>query len=118
VLKYRRKFLLSIVKNRLADPSEVCALEFKEEFRRSAICSVSATIGINRFDSAHPTDYVAVGSPAEKTVSLTIALEADREWPSTSPLGGPFIAALRGAQRNEMVDSYRLRTMWVACSVA
>jgi hypothetical protein len=24
----------------------------------------------------------------------------------------------RGAQRNEMVDSYRLRTMWVACSVA
>jgi hypothetical protein len=25
---------------------------------------------------------------------------------------------LRGTQRNEMVDSYRLRTMWVACSVA
>jgi hypothetical protein len=27
-----RKFFLSITKNRLADPSEICALEFKEEF--------------------------------------------------------------------------------------
>jgi hypothetical protein len=31
-LNYERKFFLSITKNRLADPSEICALEFKEEF--------------------------------------------------------------------------------------
>jgi hypothetical protein len=74
---------MSITKNRLADPSEICALEFKEEFRRSALCSVSATIGINRFDSAHPPDNVAIGSPAENTVRLAIALEADEEWPLT-----------------------------------
>jgi hypothetical protein len=30
----------------------------------------------------------------------------------------PVNRGLRGTQRNEMVDSYRLRTMWVACSVA
>jgi hypothetical protein len=92
-LKSRRNFLLSITKNRLADPSEICAHEFKEEFRRSAICAVSPTIGINRLDSAHPTDNVTIGSPAENTVRLTIALEADEEWPSPSPLGGPLIAA-------------------------
>jgi hypothetical protein len=83
VLNCKRKFFLTITKNRLADPSEICALEFKEEFRRSAICSVSATIGINRFDSAHPTDNVAIGSPAENTVRLAIALEANEEWPLT-----------------------------------
>jgi len=91
-LKSKRKFLLSITKNRLADPSEICALEFKEEFRRSAICAVSPTIGINRFDSAHPTDNVTIGSLAENTVRLTMALEA-AEWPSPSPLGWPLIAA-------------------------
>jgi hypothetical protein len=67
--------------------------EFKEEFRRSAICAVSPTIGINRFDSANPTDNVAIGSPAENTVRLTIALEADEEWLPPSPLGGPLIVA-------------------------
>jgi hypothetical protein len=36
------------MKNRLADPSEICALEFKGEFRRFGICSVSATIDIDR----------------------------------------------------------------------
>ncbi|ESW87697.1 hypothetical protein X772_11580 [Mesorhizobium sp. LSJC280B00] len=35
------------MKNRLPDPSEICALEFKGEFRRFKICSVSATIGID-----------------------------------------------------------------------
>jgi hypothetical protein len=93
-LKSKRKFLLPIAKNRLADPSEICTLEFKEEFRRSAICAVLPTIGINRFDSAHPTDNVTIGSPAENTVRLTTALEADEEGPSPSPLGGPLIAAL------------------------
>jgi len=80
------------MKNRLFDPSKIRALEFKGEFRRSAICAVSPTIGINRFDSANPTDNVAIGSSAENTVRLTIALEADEERPSP-PLGGPLIAA-------------------------
>ncbi|MET4291218.1 hypothetical protein ABIB06_002567 [Bradyrhizobium sp. LB8.2] len=37
------KFFLHAMKNRLPDPSEICALEFKGEFRRFKICSVSAT---------------------------------------------------------------------------
>ncbi|MGC2833822.1 MAG: hypothetical protein WA238_06455 [Methylocella sp.] len=36
------------MKHRAPDPSEIYALDFEEEFRRSAICSVSATIGIDR----------------------------------------------------------------------
>jgi hypothetical protein len=36
------------MKNRLPDPSEICALEFKGEFRRFKICPVSATIDIDR----------------------------------------------------------------------
>jgi hypothetical protein len=36
------------MKNRLADPSEICALDFKGEFGRSEIGSVSVTIVINR----------------------------------------------------------------------
>jgi len=42
-----RKFFLRIAKNRLGDPSEIRAPEFEGEFRRSAISSVSATIGLN-----------------------------------------------------------------------
>src|SRR5437899_10924215 len=34
-------------KNRIPDPSEILALEFKGEFRRSEICSVSQTIDID-----------------------------------------------------------------------
>jgi hypothetical protein len=37
-----------MMKNRIADPLEIRALDFKEEFRRFRIGSVSATIGINR----------------------------------------------------------------------
>jgi hypothetical protein len=43
-----RKFFPCAAKDRLADPSEIRALDFKQEFRRSAICSVSATIGVDR----------------------------------------------------------------------
>jgi hypothetical protein len=35
------------MKNRPPDPSEICALEFKGEFRGFGNCSVSATIGID-----------------------------------------------------------------------
>jgi hypothetical protein len=41
------KFFLHTMKNRLPDPSEICALEFKGEFRRFKICLVLATIGID-----------------------------------------------------------------------
>ena len=34
-------------KNRLPNPSKIRPLDFKSEFRRSAICAVSATIGID-----------------------------------------------------------------------
>src|ERR1700746_2293054 len=58
----RRKFFLHTVKDRLADPSEICALEFKGEFRRFAICSVSGTIGINRpiFDIRNPRTTISL----------------------------------------------------------
>src|ERR1700730_12831956 len=42
------KFFPYTLKHRALKPSEIRALDFKGEFRRSAICSVSATIGINR----------------------------------------------------------------------
>lgn len=42
------KICLRTVKNRLLDPAENCALEFKGESRRFGICSVSATIDIDR----------------------------------------------------------------------
>jgi hypothetical protein len=43
----QRKFFPRAMKSRLPDPSEICALDFKREFRRLGICSISATIGIN-----------------------------------------------------------------------
>jgi len=48
VLNFGRKFFLCLMKNRLADPSEIHAFDFKGEFRRSAICSLPVTIGIDR----------------------------------------------------------------------
>jgi hypothetical protein len=47
-LIFQRKFFPRTMKNRLPDPSEIRALEFKGEFRGFRIRSVSATIGINR----------------------------------------------------------------------
>jgi hypothetical protein len=47
-LIFRRKFFLGKDKDRLPDPSEICALDFKGKFRRFKICSVqrlSASIG-------------------------------------------------------------------------
>ena len=43
-LNFQSKFFLCEMKNRLPDPSEICALDFKHEFGRSAVCLVSATI--------------------------------------------------------------------------
>ncbi|HEY6257042.1 MAG TPA: hypothetical protein VIY51_14750 [Xanthobacteraceae bacterium] len=44
----QHKVFLHLSKNRIPDPSENRALEFKGEFRRFGICSVSTTIGTNR----------------------------------------------------------------------
>ena len=46
-LIYQCKFFRHTTKNRLADPSKIRALEFKSEFRRFRIRSVSRTIGID-----------------------------------------------------------------------
>lgn len=43
-LNFQRNFFLCAMKNRLADPSEICALDFKHDFGRSAVRSISATI--------------------------------------------------------------------------
>jgi len=47
-LIFQRKFLHRTVKHRLADPSEIRALDFKREFRRLGIYLVSAAIDIDR----------------------------------------------------------------------
>jgi hypothetical protein len=63
----QRKFLLNIPKNRLLDTSEIRALEFKGEIRRFGICSVLATINIDRSifhrHSRKPSRYAAAGGP-------------------------------------------------------
>jgi hypothetical protein len=46
-LIFQRKLFQRTSKNRLPNPSDICALDFKREFRRLGICSISATIGIN-----------------------------------------------------------------------
>jgi hypothetical protein len=58
------------MKNRLSDPSEICALEYKGEFRRLGICSVSATIGIDRSIFKVCGESGVIGS-AEKRPSAT-----------------------------------------------
>jgi len=68
-LTYQGNFFRHAAKNRLADPSKIRALEFKSEFRRFRICSVSGTIGIDRSifaDSTRTTDWTG---PGKKTVS-------------------------------------------------
>jgi hypothetical protein len=54
------------------DPSEIRALDFKHEFRPSAICSVSATIGIDQpiFEISDESGYSAA---RQKTPSCTPA---------------------------------------------
>jgi hypothetical protein len=48
VLIFQRKLSLRVRKNRISDPSEIRALEFKGQFRRPAMCSVLATIDVDR----------------------------------------------------------------------
>jgi hypothetical protein len=48
VLIQRFKFFLRTATDRLPDPSEICALDFKREIRRLEFPPVSATIGNDR----------------------------------------------------------------------
>jgi hypothetical protein len=68
------------MKSRLPDPSEICALEFKGEFLRFRICSVSTTIDIDRsiFQISGKRGLVSVVE--KKTVSVFANVEKDR-WP-------------------------------------
>lgn len=68
-LIFRCKFFLRTTKNRLTDPSEICALEFKHEFRRFTICSVSTTIGVNRSIFAIHGSEPRSAAHQKKTVS-------------------------------------------------
>jgi hypothetical protein len=64
-----RKIFPLTTKNRIPDPSEILALEFKGEFRRSAICSVSQTIDIGWSIFLGVLRKSGVSSPPKKTVS-------------------------------------------------
>jgi hypothetical protein len=80
LLNFRRKCFLRTTKNRPADPSETCALDFKHEFHRFAICSVSATIDNDRSIFGN---YV-IGAPHAQR----------QKRPSVSPVP---VLSLRGA---------------------
>lgn len=68
-LNFQRNFFQHTTKNRLADPSQISALEFKGEFRRFKIRSVSPTIGINRSILSKSAARAAVLLAPKKTVS-------------------------------------------------
>jgi hypothetical protein len=72
-LIFQRKFFPRTMKNRLPSPSEIRAYDFKRQFRRFEICSVSATIGIDR--SIFRVFTRAIGSPQSKK---------DRQGPALS----------------------------------
>ncbi len=68
-LNQRRNSLRHTTKNRLPDPSETCAPEFKEEFRRSVMRSVSATTDVDCSILLKTFHEGSVASLAQKTVS-------------------------------------------------
>ena len=70
VLDFKRKFFLSATKNRLPDPSEIRAFDFKQEFRRSVMWMASATIGIDRSIFLCPTANQTVAAVSKKTVTM------------------------------------------------
>ena len=74
-LKSRRKRFLHTTKNRLCDPSEICALDSKDEFPPFEVCSVSATIDINR----SPSPIKPRQKFSKKTVTRLSATRVGRE---------------------------------------
>jgi hypothetical protein len=62
-------------------PSENCALDFKGEFPQSAICPISATIGINRSFFDNRRSHAAFAPSAKNAVSAGGAMLAcDDRW--------------------------------------
>jgi hypothetical protein len=70
-LIWQHKSLPPTTKNRLADPSEICALDFARQFPRFRICQVSATIGINRSIFVRRHNDAASAHAAGNTVSAS-----------------------------------------------
>ena len=79
ILIYHHNFFRLPAKNRLPDPSEIRALEFKREFLRFGICSVPATIGIDRtiFDGCGDGDM------SEEAARKTVSADGRTPCPST-----------------------------------
>src|SRR5258708_714415 len=71
-----------MTKNRIPDPSEIPALEFKGEFRRSEICSVSQTIDIDWSIFLGVLRKSGVSSLPKKTVSDREVRRPSVMWPS------------------------------------
>jgi hypothetical protein len=69
-----------LTKNRLTNPSEILTLDFKGEFRRFEICSVSATTGSDRPIFDLRGDEAGIRSAKENTVgsSLSSVAQAKR----------------------------------------
>ena len=100
-------------KNRLGDPSETRAPEFKEEFPRSAICSVSATIAINWSiflgrplgkRQPHPSQKTVTRSPSVRLIDVRytgpgLLVATPNGWPMEVRRTLPH-PALRGVVRS------------------
>jgi len=69
MITHSRKIFSLTTKNRISDPSEILALEFKEEFRRSPICSVLQTVDIDWSIFLEVLRKCGVSSLPKKTVS-------------------------------------------------
>jgi hypothetical protein len=67
-----------MAKNRLPDPSEICALDFKQEFPRFSNLPVPATIGINRSIFPNASSIRSELSPGKKTVTAPTPLTLQR----------------------------------------
>jgi hypothetical protein len=78
-LDFQRKFFLPPTQNRLAVPSKICAPDFKRGFRRFAISSVSATIGIDRSIFDRHCNYLPSAPQRENTVSQESLREPPRQ---------------------------------------
>src|SRR5713226_9101510 len=68
--------------NRIPDPSEILALEFKGEFQRSAICSVPMTIDIDWSIFLGVLRKSGGSSLPKKTVSDREVRRPSVMWPS------------------------------------
>jgi hypothetical protein len=103
-LIWQRKSFPPTTKNRLADPSEICALDFARQFPRFRICQVSATIGINRSIFVRRHNDAASAHAAGKY--------RQREW--RKPVCDNPCAVLRrqeisfnqGAEWNALISTY------------